>query len=336
MLKIITCTAIVMATAPMAFAQTQYPLTVTSCGHEITFEKAPEHVVSVGQSTTEILYLLGLSDKVAGTSLWVNPVLPQFADINAKVPRLADNAPSFESVLATNPDFVVTAYEWMIGPQGAVGTREMFNDSKIPSWVMPAECIGKDNSQSMDGARTTMFDPDLIYRGITELAQIFDVEDRGREVVADLKSREAAAIDKAKALKLPADTSAAFWYSSADLEIDPYVAGAYGVPGWMLSTLGIQSVVDSAEEWPTVGWETIATANPTFIVIADMDRRRFPADNVDVKRQFLRDDPVVSEMDAVKSDRVMVIEANAMDPTVRSIYALETLADALAGFELSK
>ncbi len=336
MLKLTTALAVTLSLAQMAQAETQYPLTLTSCGHEITIAKAPERVVSVGQSTTEILYLLGLEDKLAGTALWINPVLPEFAGADAKVERLADNAPSFESVLGKQPDLVVTAYEWMIGPQGAVGTREMFDDAKIPSWVMPTECVGKDNTQSMDGARTAMFNPELVYQGITDLALIFNVEERGKEVVAELKAREAAAVEKAKALNLPDDLSAVFWYSSADIEIDPYVAGAYGVPGWMLSTLGVKNVVDSAEEWPTVGWETIVTADPTFIVAAEMNRRRFPADDIAVKREFLTSDPVAKEMSAVKADRILTIEANAMDPSIRSIYALERLADALAGFDLAK
>ncbi|MFT3688391.1 MAG: ABC transporter substrate-binding protein [Paenirhodobacter sp.] len=238
--------------------------------------------------------------------------------------------------MAKKPALVVTAYEWMIGPQGAVGTREMFDDSKIPSWVMPTECIGKNNADSMDGARTQMFDTATLYQSIEELATIFDVQERGAEVIADLKAREAAAIEKAKALNLPADTTGVFWYSSADLEIDPYIAGAYGAPGWMLSKLGIRNVTDSAEEWPTVGWETIAQANPAFIVTAELNRRRFPADDIAVKREFLKTDPVVSELDAVKADRIVAMPAHAMDPSVRSIYGLEQLADALAGFGLGK
>lgn len=238
MLKFATVTAVTLALAPMAFAETQYPLTLTSCGHEITIERAPEKVVSVGQSTTEILYLLGLGDKVVGTALWFNPVLPEFAEINAKVERLSDNAPSFESVVGKEPGLVVTAYEWMIGAQGVVGTREMFDDAGIPSWVMPSDCVGKDNTQSLDGARTQMFDPELVYQGIAELAQIFDVEARGADLIADLRAREAAAVEKAKSLDLPDTVTGVFWYSSADLEIDPYVAGAYGVPGWMMSSLG--------------------------------------------------------------------------------------------------
>lgn len=334
MLRLTTAAIAISTIAPMAFADTNYPLTLTSCGHEVSFDRAPDSVVSIGQSTTEILYMLGLADKVAGTALWINPVLPEFADTDAGVERLADNAPSFESVLARKPGLVVTAYEWMIGPQGAVGTREMFDDAQIPSWIMPTECLGKDNSQSMDGARNVMFDTASLYQGIEELAAIFDVQDRGADVIADLKSRESAAIDKAAALDLPAGVSGVFWYSSADIEIDPYIAGANGVPGWMLSKLGVANVTDSTEEWPTVGWETIAKANPSFIVAAEMNRRRFPADDIAVKREFLTSDPVTSAMQAVVHDRILTLPANAMDPSVRSIYALETLADSLAGFAL--
>lgn len=336
MIRLTTAFIATLCLTPAALAGTQYPLKLNSCGHEITIEKAPESVVSVGQSTTEILYMLGLSDKVAGTALWINPVLPEFAEMDKKVERLADNAPSFESVVAKKPGLVVTAYEWMIGPQGAVGTRQMFDDAKIPSWVMPTECVGKDNSQSMDGARTRMFDTALLYQGIEELAEIFDVSDRGDKLVADLKAREQAAVEKAKSLNLPADVSGVFWYSSADIEIDPYVAGVNGVPGWMLSKLGVKNVASSQEEWPTVGWETIAKANPSFIVAAEMNRRRFPADDIAVKREFLKSDPVATEMEAVKKDRILTMEANAMDPSVRAIFALEKLSDSLAGFGLSK
>lgn len=337
MLRMTTAAAMaVMAAAPMAFAGTDYPLTLTSCGHEVTIDKAPERVVSVGQSTTEILYMLGLADKLAGTALWINPVLPEFAEVDAGVERLSDNAPSFESVLAKRPDLVVTAYEWMIGPQGAVGTREMFDDAQIPSWIMPTECIGKDNSQSMDGARTVLFDTALLYQGIEELAQIFDVAERGEALIADLKAREAAAVRQAQALNLPDDLSGVFWYSSADIEIDPYVAGVNAVPGWMLAKLGVKNVVTSEEEWPTVGWETIARANPSFIVAAEMNRRRFPADDIAVKREFLSGDPVTSQMEAVKNDRILTLEAHAMDPSIRAIYGLEALSNALAGLGLSR
>ena len=44
---------------------TQYPLTLKNRGRDITFKEAPQRIVSVGQSNTEILYLLGLTDRHA-------------------------------------------------------------------------------------------------------------------------------------------------------------------------------------------------------------------------------------------------------------------------------
>ncbi|MGO8655787.1 ABC transporter substrate-binding protein, partial [Rhizobium ruizarguesonis] len=35
--------------AAPSLAATQYPLTVTNCGQQVTFEKAPSKVVSIGQ-----------------------------------------------------------------------------------------------------------------------------------------------------------------------------------------------------------------------------------------------------------------------------------------------
>ncbi|WP_279482959.1 ABC transporter substrate-binding protein [Aureimonas sp. SK2] len=308
-------------------APTQYPLTLESCGRTLTFEKAPSRAVSIGQSTTEILYLLGLSEKVAGTALWVGPVLPGYEEANARVKRLADNDPSFESVVAERPDLVTTQFEWQVGPQGVVATPEQFADLGIPVYTSPADCQGKDNSAGGDGTRTARFTMDLVYQEVEDLARIFDVQDKGAELVTELKARETAA--KARIAGLKEGTSAVFWFSSAELDIDPYVAGQGGAPGYIMSLLGLTNVIDSQEEWPTVGWETIARANPTVIVAGRMDRRRFPADDIAVKLEFLKTDPVASLMPAVREGRVVEMDAQAMNPTIRTIDGIEVLADAL-------
>nr|WP_231119275.1 ABC transporter substrate-binding protein [Rhodovulum sp. MB263] len=324
-----------MVCAGMAQA-TDYPLTLENCGQTLTFDAAPARTVTVGQGTTEILYLLGLAERVKGTSVWFTDVLPQFAELNAGIARLADNDPSFESVVAARPDLVTVQYEWHIGAQGIVATREMFHDVGVPTYVLPSDCAGKDNSRGSDGTRTEMFSTDSIYRSIEELARIHDVGERGAELIDELKAREAAAIAQARALDLPETASAVFWYSSAEMDIDPYVAGRKGAPGYMMQELGIENVVASDEEWPTVGWESIARADPTVIVLAEMTRRRFPADDVEKKLEFLRTDPVAKEMTAVRENRIVVMDAQAMDATVRAIYGLEELSTALAGFDLSK
>ncbi|MFC6490985.1 ABC transporter substrate-binding protein [Nitratireductor sp. GCM10026969] len=328
-------TTLFAATPRAAFAQqTHYPLTLTNCGQEITFEQAPERVVSVGQSSTEILYLLGLADKVVGTALWLGPVLKEFEAVNAEVPRLADNAPSFESVLSAKPALVTTQFESQIGPKGVVATTAQFADLGIPVYTAPADCIGKDNSTGGDGLRTVTFAMDLIYREIDDLARIFDVKERGEALIADLKAREAAA--KEKIATLTGDISAVFWFSSADLQTDPYVAGRRGAPAYIMSTLGVRNVLDSAEEWPTIGWETIARADPTVIVAGEMDRQRYPADDLAVKLEFLRTDPVTSLMPAVREDRIVIMDAQAMNPTIRTIEGIEVLAEGLAQVGLAK
>jgi iron complex transport system substrate-binding protein len=337
-----TVLRLALATAGFAFFSaaavaepTKYPLTLENCGETITFEKAPATTVTVGQAATEVLYSLGLGDKVTGTSVWFNDVLPEFDEINDKVERLADNDPSFESVVSRRPDLVSVQFMWHVGPDGIVATRTQFHDVGIPTYVLPADCIAKDNTVGVDGTRSELFSTASIHQGVRELAAIFDIRDKGEELVASLTERENAAVERARALKLK-EVSAVFWFSSAEMDIDPYVAGRKGAPAYMMEKLGIRNVVESDEEWPVVGWETIARANPTLIVIARMDRRRFPADDHDKKLEFLKTDHVASQMDAVKNGRIVVMDAHAMDATIRTISGIEVLADALETFGLAK
>ncbi|MBX8486881.1 ABC transporter substrate-binding protein [Pseudomonas cichorii] len=308
-------------------APTQYPLTIENCGLKLTFEQAPRKAVTIGQSGTEMLYELGLGDKLVGTSLWFNDVLPRFKAQNDKVERLADNDPSFEAVIGKRPELVAVQLEWMVGAQGVVGTRQQFHDLKIPTYIMPSDCEGKDNLVGADGTRLEPFRIDTIYKSIEQLAQIFDVQDRGQQLVAELRSRLAHAVANVKQNK-ERDVSAVFWFSSADINIDPYVAGRKGIPDFMLNNLGMRNIVESDEEWPTVGWETIAKANPDILVIARMDRRRFPADDYRRKLEFLKSDPVTRNMDAVKHDRIVIIDADAMQASIRLFTGIEELAEA--------
>ncbi len=318
--------------SPAIAAETQYPLTLTNCGVEVTFSGAPERAVTIGQAGTEMLYGLGLGDEVVGTGVWFNDVLPEYKDVNDATERLADNDPSFEAIVNKEPEIVTVEYEWHIGPEGIIATREQFSELGVPTYVLPSDCVGKDNTQGVDGTRETAFTTEVIYQGITELAEIFDIQEAGAAKVADMRAREAAAIDKAKSLDIDG-ASAVLWISSADLDIDPWVAGSMGVPNYMMEQVGIDNVVDTAEEWPAVGWETIAKADPTFIIIGRMTRRRFEADDYEKKIDFLKSDPVTSQMDAVKKDRIIVLDTMGFGATTRVVSGLEALTAALEEFD---
>lgn len=320
-----------------AFADdTVYPLPLTNCGIEMKFDAPPSSAVTVGQSATEILYSLGLAGSVVGTSVWFNPVLHEFSDVNNAIERLADNDPSFEAVVNKRPELVAAQYEWHVGPTGSVATREQFHELGIATYIMPADCDTKDNATGGDGTRVAAFSTESLYKGIHELAAIFDVQDAGDTLVTDLQAREGRAIEQANRLALPEDLSAVFWFSSYDLAADPIVAGQLGAPGYMMEQLGINNVVTSNEEWPTVGWESIARANPDVIVVARMDRRRYPGDDIATKLELLRSDPVTREMSAVKNGRIVEMDAHAMSATMRTIFGLETLADALSDMSFER
>lgn len=328
--------AVILAATQSATAdRAQYPLTLQNCGATITFERAPERAVSIGQSSTEILLSLGLAEKIVGTAVWLGPVLEQYGAANSRIRRISDDRPSFESVVAEEPQIVVAQFEGYVGPHGAVATREQFSDLGIATYVSPADCAAKDNTGGGDGVRGEMYDFGLLYQEIRELAEIFDVAERGEALVSELERREAEA-SAALADSGIGDVSVVFWFSSPRLDGEAYVAGKNGAPAYMLSVLGATNIITTEEEWPLVGWETIAGADPDIIVIADMERRRYGADDAAEKLKFLRSDPLVSRLAAVRENRLIIMDAQSMNPTIRTIDGIEALARGIVEFGLAK
>jgi iron complex transport system substrate-binding protein len=334
LLSIVTAFAFTTLLPSAHAAATTYPLTINNCGQQVTFDSAPKKTVSIGQGMTEILYSLGLADKIVGTAVWVGPVVPAYAEVNKGIKRLADNDPSFESVVGQEPDLVAAEFEWHVGTQGSVGKREQFAGLGIKTYVSPADCVAKINTDGGDGVRSELFTMALIYQEIAELAEIYDIQDRGAALIADLKKREADAV--ASLGGSARDLPVAFWFSSKEVQGDAFIAGKNSAPAYILKTLGARNVVSTEEEWPLVGWETIAQANPAVIVIATMDRRRYAADDPKVKIDFLEKDPVTSQLDAVKDKHFVEMDAQSMNPTIRTIDGLERLAAGIKSFGLAK
>ncbi len=311
---------------------THYPLTLSNCGHELSFAKAPQRVVSLGQASSEILLSLGLAPRMVGTGVWFGPLPEALQAANAKVPRLADNAPSFEKVAKANPDLVTAQYTYHIGPSGEVATPEQLTALGIPSYVSPSDCEGKGvtATSNADGSRSAPFSLALIDREITELATIFDVQAAGERLVTQLHQRIDDAVQKVKRDQ-PKPLSVVYWFSSTRLEGDPWVAGRNGAPGYISEVLGLRNIIDSDEEWPGVSWENIAARNPEVIVVARMERRLYPADDVEKKIAFLRNDPVTRELDAVRNNRIVVVDAQSLNPSMDVVRAIEGVAAGLQG-----
>ncbi|SFD92211.1 ABC transporter substrate-binding protein [Roseivivax sediminis] len=312
-------------------------VTIENCGRTLEFDEAPERIVSIGQGTTEILLSLGLADRIAGTATWVSDLPGELAEAGANLPRIAENTPGFEAVVGTRPDMV--AVQWIndIGPeQGRVGTFAQFEDFGIPVYVSPAECAKSEfGAASGDGARSEAWSSDLLYREVAELADIGGVPSEGEALIADSREREAAAARDAEALAAE-EISVVYWFSSPEIDGEAWLAGGYGAPQWISNVIGLRNVVDSHEEWPLVGWETIADHDPDVIVLGTMKRRNQPADNVALKREFLETDPLTSQMTAVHDGRLVELDAHAMNPTLRAIDGVARLAEAISALGLTR
>ena len=297
-MKKVLCALGLMFTAVSSALATTYPLTIENCGYQETFTRPPERVVALGQNTVEILLLLGLQKQVVASAFWPTSVLPQLAEQNAKIKTLTVEIPSLESVLAQNPDFVPAQLPLLLGPESKVAKREDLATVGVNSYVSPGMCATKKATGDMYGSRQKLWDMTWLYQEISDFSRIFNVEDRGQALIADFKKREADL--RQEFGKSKKDLSFVFWFSSA-----------------------------SETEWPTVSWESIIAANPDVIVVSSLDRNRWALDKAEEKIKFLKSDPAVSQLEAVKKGHIVVMDGQAMNPTIRTLYGAELVGEQL-------
>ena len=316
-------------TAAVSVTNADYPLTIENCGREVTVDAPPQRAVSLNQSSTEILLSLGLADRMVGTATWTDPVRSNLESENSTVPRLADNKPSLEVVLDTEPDFVSASFSGTLGP-GGVADRDQFEQLGVPNYLSPTDCDGKtDDSVNSDGARTTPLEIDTVYREIRDLAAIFDVRDRGERFVAQLQDRfsQASGAVDASGVRL------AYWFADTDT---PYMAGCCGSSGIITDSVGADNIyADTTDEWPQVNWESVADRNPTALVLADLSRRSIAGDALGSKIEFLESNPVTSRLTAVEDKRYIVVNGADLNPSIRTIDGVEKVAAALQNWGLA-
>ncbi|MET9093442.1 ABC transporter substrate-binding protein [Streptomyces cyaneofuscatus] len=305
-----------------------FPLTLKNCGRTVTVKAPPQRAVSVDQGSTEILLSLGLADRLAGTATWSDPVMKGLEKANKGVERISENRPSSEKVLDKEPDFLSASFASTLA-KGGVAPREQFEKLGVPTYISPADCIGKDNSGGGDGARTAPLTMDSVYTEVRELSQVFGVPERGDALVKKLQARVAKATDGIDGSK----ASLLYWFSDSKA---PYLAGCCGAPGVITRELGAKNVFDDThDEWPQISWETVADRNPDVLVIGDLSRTMQTAESAEKKIEFLESNPVTRTMDAVKNRRYVLLSGQAMNPTIRTVEGLERVAAGLRDFGLA-
>ncbi|UXA17253.1 ABC transporter substrate-binding protein [Mycobacterium sp. SMC-4] len=303
------------AAAPAGPSAGNYHVTVQNCGRTVVVNAPPQRAITIDQPATELLLTLGLADRMVGTASWSDPVLPDLAAENAKVPVLSNDHPSLERVLSEKPDFIYAIFDWSFTDEG-VAPRDRFESLGVPTYQSSSECTGQNAQQ--ERALT----PDDLYAEISDVATIFGVSERGEELISSLSSRMATAADGLDANGL----SLMWWYSSTKA---PYIAGCCGAPGIITEAVGATNAfADNRQLWPEISWEAILDRDPDVLVLADLTRGD-DGDSIAAKIEFLESDPVASQLTAVRERRWIVLSGSEMDPSLRNVDAVEKVAAGL-------
>lgn len=296
------------ATAPPAF-----PLTLDNCGVEVTLDAAPERVVTIKSSATEMLLALGVGDRIVGTGFPDGPAPAEYADEAAGLPVLSDKVPAAEIVLEAEPDLVYAGWESNLTAEGA-GDRATLAELGVATYVAPSAC--KDPAHQPD--RLTF---DLVFAEIAEVAALMGVPDAADALVAE----QQAALD---GIAPDGRGLTALWYSSGtDV---PYVGAGIGAPQMIMDAVGLSNIADGvADTWTSFSWEQVAADDPDVIVLVDA-----AWNTAEAKKELLASSPATANLTAVLNERYLVIPFAASEAGVRNAPATVDLAEQLAALDL--
>ncbi|WP_407318360.1 putative F420-0 ABC transporter substrate-binding protein [Isoptericola halotolerans] len=295
---------------------TQYPLTLDNCGTEVTFEAAPERVVTIKSSTAETLLALGFGDRVVGAAFLDGEVPDWLADAaagTAVAEPVSDEVPGTEAVLELEPDLVYAGWESNVSADGA-GDRETLASLGVQSYVAPAACkdpVYMPNPLTFED----------VWADIREVGRIFDVAGEAEAVVVEQSAVLGALAPDDRDLD-------ALWYSSgSDV---PYVGAGIGAPQMILDAVGLDNVAGDVEDtWTSMGWEEVVDADPDVIVLVDA-----AWNSAEDKIARLEENPATARLTAVTEERYLVVPFPASEAGVRNADAAFDLSEQLAEIDI--
>jgi iron complex transport system substrate-binding protein len=282
------------------------PVTVVNCGVEVTFDEAPQRVVTIQSSTTEALIALGLDDRIVGTAYQNSPVPEQWADAMAGLVVVADRVPSQEVVLEREPDLVFAGWESSFTADGA-GERADLTDLGVASYVVPSACQSADQPDPLTWEH--------VFGDLEELAEIFRID------ASSLIAQQRAALANVDPV---GDGRTALWFSSgSDI---PFVGAGIGAPQLLMDTVGLTNIAgDVHATWAPFNWEAVVDADPDFIVLVDSN-----TNTAEKKIEVLQANPATAKLTAVREGRYLVLPFAATEAGVRSADAAASLAEQIA------
>lgn len=311
-MRIAALAFLALAVMPLpAAAATVYPLTVDNCGVAVAFAKAPERVVAIKSTATELLLSLGLGARIVGVGFQDGPLPDDLAAAGAGLTVLADKLPAQEVVLSTEPDFVYGGWESNFAADGA-GERPTLAQLGVATYVAPAAC------RTIKPPKLTF---DGVFGKIAEIGTIFDSEASATALIEAQKASLASVAPDPRGLT-------AVWYSSGTKA--PYVGAGSNAPAMIMEALGLKNIFGDVDDgWISASWEAVVDANPDVIVLVDSSWN-----SAAQKKKLLAENPITSKLDAVVNGRYLVIPFPASEAGVRNVPAVIDLSAQLAALDL--
>lgn len=216
--------------------ETTYPLTVKDAtGKEVTFEKAPERIISTSPAETEILFALGLDDRIVGVSEYDD--YPEAALAKPKVGGVV--TPNEEAILSHNPDLVI----------GGISMEKAVAD-KLKSLGMPVYVT---HPKKLDD----------IMNNITAMGVITNRQEQAEKLVAQMKQDIAEVKDAVKNIK-PEEKKKVY------LEFSPgWTVGKGEFMDELITLSGAINVASDTEGWNAISEEKILRDDPDVILYAN-------------------------------------------------------------------
>lgn len=268
-----------------------FPLTIADdAGRKLTVKEKPNRIVSLAPSNTEILFALGLGEKVVGVTTYCD--YPKAAKSRDKVGDFAK--PNVEKILSLKPDLILAA--------GGIQTGLVEELEKLGAVVFIVD------SKGLDG----------ILASIKKIGIATGTEKRAEA----LNQKMAGEIDEVKkrAAKLSSDEKPQVFY---ELYSDPLMSVG---PGTFIDSMikiagGTNIASDTKEEYPQFSLETLLQRNPE-VYIAVKGPMVDPGDIS--KRSGWQN------ITAIKLNRIYLVDDNLVSrPGPRIVEGLKSIAKAI-------
>jgi iron complex transport system substrate-binding protein len=266
-----------------------YPLSITDAmGREVTVHAEPEAIVSLAPSNTEILFALGLGDKVVGISDFCD--YPEEAKAIERVGNYLE--PNIEKIFALGPDLVLAI----------TGLSEVM--ARLEELGIPVVIL---NPSDLEG----------ILADIQLVGKATGAETEAEALVSEIRARIAVVTGKAAAVK---EKPEVFCEIDATDPSKPWTTGPGSFMNAMIQLAGGTNVAaDAGSPWVQLSAEEIITKDPKIIILAD-SKYGVTADSV-------RERPGWEVITAVKEGAIYDIDDDLISrPGPRIVDGLETVA----------